>query len=391
MKEYILKDILIERKEYCEKGKEYVHVTLSKEGIHEKTERFDRDFLVKDDNKKYKITRLNDICYNPANLKFGVICLNEYGNAIFSPIYVTYYLKKEYVNEINIKYLNYVLTSSGFLQKVRRYEQGTVYERMAVNSSDFLKMKITIPEIGEQEKIIKVFERINRIIEISRESLKERNKIIDLEFIKMFGNPMTNEKKWNISKLGDLGELKNGMNFNRDEKGYDVKFLGVGDFNKGYILNDLNSLEYVRLNQKPPEEYLLKNNDIIFVRSNGSKELVGRSLIVDNIIEDITYSGFCIRYRNKSSKINPKFLINIFQSKRFFEYLKRVSGGTNINNINQQILSSLKIILPRLEEQEKFIDLVEKLERKNELLKIQLKNYKNLKKCLEQKFLNKCI
>ena len=389
MKEYILKDILIERKEYCEKGKEYVHVTLSKEGIHEKTERFDRDFLVKDDNKKYKITRLNDICYNPANLKFGVICLNEYGNAIFSPIYVTYYLKKEYVNEINIKYLNYVLTSSGFLQKVRRYEQGTVYERMAVNSSDFLKMKITIPEIGEQEKIIKVFERINRIIEISRESLKERNKIIDLEFIKMFGNPMTNEKKWNISKLGDLGELKNGMNFNRDEKGYDVKFLG--DFNKGYILNDLNSLEYVRLNQKPPEEYLLKNNDIIFVRSNGSKELVGRSLIVDNIIEDITYSGFCIRYRNKSSKINPKFLINIFQSKRFFEYLKRVSGGTNINNINQQILSSLKIILPRLEEQEKFIDLVEKLERKNELLKIQLKNYKNLKKCLEQKFLNKCI
>ncbi|MCI8587004.1 MAG: hypothetical protein HFJ49_00130 [Clostridia bacterium] len=274
---------------------------------------------------------------------------------------------------------------------MRRYEQGTVYERMAVNSSDFLKMKITIPEIGEQEKIIKVFERINRIIEISRESLKERNKIIDLEFIKMFGNPMTNEKKWNISKLGDLGELKNGMNFNRDEKGYDVKFLGVGDFNKGYILNDLNSLEYVRLNQKPPEEYLLKNNDIIFVRSNGSKELVGRSLIVDNIIEDITYSGFCIRYRNKSSKINPKFLINIFQSKRFFEYLKRVSGGTNINNINQQILSSLKIILPRLEEQEKFIDLVEKLERKNELLKIQLKNYKNLKKCLEQKFLNKCI
>ena len=391
MKEYILKDILIERKEYCEKGKEYVHVTLSKEGIHEKTERFDRDFLVRDDNKKYKITRLNDICYNPANLKFGVICLNEYGNAIFSPIYVTYYLKKEYVNEINIKYLNYILTSSKFLQKVRRYEQGTVYERMAVNSSDFLKMKITIPEISEQERIINVFERINRIIEISRESLKETNKFIDLEFIRMFGNPITNEKKWNISKLSDLGEFKNGMNFNRDEKGCSVKFLGVGDFDKGYILNDFNSLEYVGLNQKPPEEYLLKNNDIIFVRSNGSKELVGRSLIVDNIIEDITYSGFCIRYRNKSSKINPKFLIYIFQSKQFFKYLKRTSGGTNINNINQQILSSLKIILPRLEEQEKFINLVEKLEKKNTLLKIQLKNYENFKKCLEQKFLNKCI
>lgn len=391
MKEYILKDILIERKEYCEKGKEYVHVTLSKEGIQEKIERFDRDFLVKDDNKKYKITRLNDICYNPANLKFGVICLNQYGNAIFSPIYVTYYLKKEYVNEINIKYLNYILTSSKFLQKVRKYEQGTVYERIAVNSSDFLKMKITIPEISEQERIIKVFERINHIIEIISESLKASYKFIDLEFIRMFGNPITNEKNWNILKLGDLGELKNGMNFNKDEKGYSIKFLGVGDFNKGYILNDLNSLEYVLLNEKPPEEYLLKNNDIIFVRSNGSKELVGRSLIVDNILEDITYSGFCIRYRNKSSKINPKFLINIFQNKEFFKYLKKMCGGTNINNINQQMLSALKIILPRVEEQERFINLVEKLEKKNTLLKIQLKNYKKLKKCLEQKFLNKCI
>lgn len=388
MKEYMLNDILIERKEYCEKGKKYIHVTLSKEGIKDKTERFDRDFLVKDDNKKYKITRLNDICFNPANLKFGVICLNQYGDAIFSPIYVTYYLKKEYINEINIKFLSYVLTNNKFLQNVRRYEQGTVYERMAVSSSDFLKMKIKIPEISEQEKIIGVFEKVNSMIELNNKLLKERKKFIETQFIKMFGDPIKNEKKWNVLELGNLGELKNGMNFNRNEKGYSIKFLGVGDFNNGYILNDFNLLENVYLNEKPSKEYFLENNDIIFVRSNGSKELVGRSLIVENINEDITYSGFCIRYRNKNMNVNPKFLINIFQNKQFFKYLKRDSGGTNINNINQQMLSSLKIIIPSMQEQDNFIKIIDKLEKQNSLIKLQLKNYEKLKKCLQQKLLN---
>ena len=44
---------------------------------------YDRNFLVKTDNKKYKLTLKNYICYNTDNLKFGVICRNNYGKAIF--------------------------------------------------------------------------------------------------------------------------------------------------------------------------------------------------------------------------------------------------------------------------------------------------------------------
>lgn len=43
------------------------------------------------------------------------------------------------------------------------------------------------------------------------------------------------------------------------------------------------------------DSYLLKNDDIVFVRSNGSKELVGRNLLIHNLSEKIIYSGFCIR------------------------------------------------------------------------------------------------
>lgn len=87
---YSFKDIFRERKEFHVKDGTIIHATLSKEGIYPKTDRYDRDFLVKDEDKKYKVSYLNDICYNPANLKFGVITRNDYGKCIVSPIYVTY-------------------------------------------------------------------------------------------------------------------------------------------------------------------------------------------------------------------------------------------------------------------------------------------------------------
>ena len=57
-----LSDILCERKDFALKEDEFIHATLSKDGIFAKTDRYDRDFLVTNDEKEYKITRLNDIC-----------------------------------------------------------------------------------------------------------------------------------------------------------------------------------------------------------------------------------------------------------------------------------------------------------------------------------------
>ena len=123
-----LKKILRERKSYSKKGQEYMHVTLSKQGVCDKTDQYERDFLVTSEDKKYKITKLNDLCYNPANLKFSVICLNKYGSAIFSPIYVTFEILKNY----NCDFIGAILTSQNFINKIRRFEEGSLYERQAV-------------------------------------------------------------------------------------------------------------------------------------------------------------------------------------------------------------------------------------------------------------------
>lgn len=162
-----LSDILKERKQYAQKGSKYTHVTLSKEGVVNKTDRYNRDFLVKDEEKEYKVTQLNDICYNPANLKFGVICLNKYGDAIFSPIYVTYEINKNY----NPMFIELALTNSTFIGHIRKYEQGTVYERMAVSSEDFLKGTIIAPPFKDQNNVVKAFNIIDGKLEIEKSIL----------------------------------------------------------------------------------------------------------------------------------------------------------------------------------------------------------------------------
>ena len=182
--EYVtLKDILTERKEYCGKDGTYTHGTLSKEGVSPKTERYDRDFLVKNEDKQYKVTHFNDICYNPANLKFGVICRNTYGDLIFSPIYVTF----EIADTVYPSYIELFLTNANFKGRIRRYEQGTVYERMAVSSEDFLSYETRIPTYEEQVKFADKIQHIQDKIELETAFLnslqKQRKYLLNTMFI----------------------------------------------------------------------------------------------------------------------------------------------------------------------------------------------------------------
>lgn len=161
--------------------------------------------------------------------------------------------------------------------------------------------------------------------------------------------------------LGFIAEFKNGLNYNASDFGTEVKFLGVGDFQNYLVLNDESMFSNIITDTEIEDDYYLKNGDIIFVRSNGSKELVGRAIMVDNIDFKVTYSGFCIRLRNKEpQKINSKFLLYFFRSDHFRNELQRLSQGSNISNINQDLLSHIKIPLVEMRFQESVIDFLNK-------------------------------
>ena len=178
---------------------------------------------------------------------------------------------------------------------------------------------------------------------------------------------------WISSSLGSMGESKNGLNFHRNDEGYSFRVLGVGDFKDKTVMRDLKNLTEVSLSVEPDTESFLENGDIIFVRSNGSKELVGRNLLVFPNDLQVSYSGFCIRYRmNNNNLTTPEYLNFILDSGILKKKLQKENQGTNISNLNQDILSELTITFPAdkceqasilqiLETQNRGIELKEKL------------------------------
>ncbi len=164
-----LSDILSERKEYCEKDGTYSHATLSKDGVYGKSDRYDRDYLVSSDDKKYKVTHMGDLCYNPANLKFGVICINTYGDAIFYPIYVTFEISEQHITE----FVGAYLMRPDFINQALRFQEGTVYERMAVSPDDLLAMSIHLPPKSEQDKLAKGLSKMQMKIQAEEDVLNK--------------------------------------------------------------------------------------------------------------------------------------------------------------------------------------------------------------------------
>ena len=111
----------------------------------------------------------------------------------------------------------------------------------------------------------------------------------------------------------------------------------------------------------PSEEYLLKDDDIVFVRSNGNKALVGRSLAVYPGDVPTTFSGFCIRYRKHDKEVTVPYLLRVLKTDSI--RLKMAGRGANIQNLNQQILGTLKIPVPPIELQNQFADFVNQVDK----------------------------
>ena len=166
-----LQEVLRERNNQQPQSMEYPLVSFTVEnGVTPKTDRYEREQLVIGDksSKKYKVTVLNDIVYNPANLKFGAISRNKYGNAVFSPIYITFLVNNDVTTP---EFIEMFVTRNDFIKRALKYQQGTVYERQSVSPTDLLAMNVNLPGKSEQEKIGSFFQQLDETIALHQRKL----------------------------------------------------------------------------------------------------------------------------------------------------------------------------------------------------------------------------
>ena len=163
--------------------------------------------------------------------------------------------------------------------------------------------------------------------------------------------------KWEKVKLGDIATFSNGINFNKTAYAKGIKLIGVSNFGDRFY-PDYSQLQEVKKDIVRLED-CLRNGDIVFVRSNGNKELVGRCMLVKNPTEQVTYSGFCIRARlNDTDRYDPVYFTYYFKSKAFRRAVSGTAVGANIQNLSQARLSNHECRIPSIEVQHRIADIL---------------------------------
>ena len=180
-----LGDVLERRIEQRQQSEEYPRLAFaSGQGVIPLSERKtnNREQLTKDEfTKKYLVTELDDIVYNPANVKYGAIDRNKCGRGLISPIYVTFT-----TSEIP-GFIERIVTSHDFQQKALKFEEGTVTKRQSVNPEDFLTIDIWVArQREEQRKISKYFDNLDNLITLHQRKCEELKKIKKFMLQNMF-------------------------------------------------------------------------------------------------------------------------------------------------------------------------------------------------------------
>lgn len=155
------------------------------------------------------------------------------------------------------------------------------------------------------------------------------------------------KNNWRRVQLGALTEFRNGVNFSKENFGTGIKVIGVSDFQSN-VRATFDQLDEINPEGVVRKEHLLRNGDILFVRSNGNRDLIGRSMYVDSVPGEVTHSAFSIRLRFTSPECNPRFYAYLFRSQLIRQALSLYGGGTNISNLNQDILGRLQVPVPPL-------------------------------------------
>ena len=221
----------------------------------------------------------------------------------------------------------------------------------------FLKFPIPLPPtLAEQQRIVNrietMFSKLDQAQEKAQAVLNsfETRKAAILH--KAFNGQLKIDNEeltiadWEEKKLGDIvNGFKYGVSDKCDYKNDGIPVLRIPNVGDGTI--DFTDLKYSE-RSNIEENYIVKENDILIIRSNGSRELVGKSALYNNTDKQFSYGSFLIKITS-SEVVNPKYLVTFLNSddarNQMFNKAKSSSG---IHNINTKELSEIKLKLPPL-------------------------------------------
>lgn len=257
-----------------------------------------------------------------------------------------------YKDLANSLYLAYAIMSK------KTYMQDTANAPIVpiINKTKFASIEIPLPPLKEQHKIASILDTVSETLKLRKQQLNELDLLVKSKFVEMFGDPVTNEKNWEIDKLGKLGELNRGVSKHRPRNdasllngAYPLIQTGEVSNTDLYIKSYKNTYSELGLKQSR----LWKSGTLcITIAANIAQTsiLTFDACFPDSIVGFNSYK--------KTNQIFIHFWFSFFQ-----RILEEQAPYVAQKNINLKILNNLNVIVPPIELQNRFASFVQHVDK----------------------------
>lgn len=318
-----------------------------------------RDFLIKDmATKKFALTEVGDIIYNPANLKFGAIHRNNLRRGVVSPIYGIFHGEQDSV------FMGYLLHNQRFIDYAKVYTEGTVEKLKTLKADTFLKLKITLPSLSEQKKIAEILSEQDKLIVLAEKLMEEKKlqlKALMQQLLIGEERLGISREKWTTKTLGSICKIVKGEQLNKNV------LLSDGDY---YVLNGgVNPSGY-------SEKWNTVENTISISEGGSTCGFVTYNS------EKFWSGGHNYTLQSIQPHINKMYLYYFLKSNE--ASVMRLRVGSGLPNIQKGSLEHFKVFYPSFEIQLRIAQFLTSMEKEIKLLQKELEQEKQKKKALMQ-------
>ena len=260
-------------------------------------------------------------------------------------------------NKTIYKYIYYCL----FFYKEKLISLGTGSTFKAINKNILTDLNIQIPPIDIQKQIVEELDTLSDIITKKKEQLAELDKLAQATFYDMFGDPIKNEKEWEMRRLEELGDWASGGTPLRSNLLYfkgSIPWVTSGELNSLFI-ND--TIEHIN-------EEAIRNSNAKLIRKGSL--LIGMydtAALKSSINKREMACNQAIAFSFINTKLcNTIYVYYSIQINK--EEYKKEQRGIRQKNLNLSMIKAISILYPPLLLQNQFAEKIEAIEQQKALI-----------------------
>ena len=301
--------------------------------------------------------------------------------------YLNQHIFKVLFNKIDINKFFFKYAIGAKIKDMIKNAHGATMKHIV--KGDFDNTPIPVPPIPVQEQIVSELDLLSGIIEKKREQLKELNALAQSIFYDMFGDPITNEKGWEVKKLGEVCKV------NPSKKDTSIG-LSNSDIVSFLPMEDLpikacyHSPKQTRLFSEVQSSYTcFANNDVLMAKVTPCFEN-GKIGIASNLMNGIGYgSSEFIVIRANNIDVIKEYPYFVIQNTSFIENAcAQLTGTSGLRRVPRQYVENCNISIPPLPLQHQFATKIEAIEKQKELIKQSISETETLFNARMQHYFN---